>query len=357
VSARGARGRTSAELDARQAEVLWRVIQEHTQHGQPVGSVSVARDLRQPLSPATVRAIMAELTELGLLSQPHTSAGRVPTDRAYRLYVDHILRRPPVVGAAHALAIDRALERSRTGVPEMLGEASRQLSHLSNQVGLVLAPELSRILVDRLEFARLEGRRVMAILVGRSGVVRHRILEVREALEQPELDRITHYLSTELGGRTLPEMRDILQRKMSEERAAVDRLLARSLELGRSVVELEISEAELFVGGASNLLQSPEFSDPEVVRGLFRTLEEKAIVVDLLTRVLEGEGVQVVIGEENPRADLCRCSVVASSYAARDRVIGTVAIVGPTRMEYEQAVALVDYLSRVLTRLLSGPGN
>jgi heat-inducible transcriptional repressor len=335
--------------------VLREVVRQHIQSGEPVGSAAVSRGARLGLSPASIRSVMAELEEQGLLVQPHTSAGRVPTDRAYRVYVDQLLPRPRMA-ATEAQAIERALAASRGEIDELFGEASRQLSRFSQQVALVLAPDLRRLVVDHLEFVRLDAGRVMAILVARSGVVHNRILPVSEPLSPPELERIGRYLSAEFGGLTLPEMRAALERSLGEERAAYDRLVASSLELGRRALASQL-DGELFVEGASNLLSLPDFSDLELLRGLLRTLEDKRTLIDLLGRLIESSEVQVVIGEENPLFDLTRCSLVASTYGAGGRALGRVGIVGPIRMPYGRAMALVEHLSRVLSDLLSAREN
>jgi heat-inducible transcriptional repressor len=171
------------------------------------------------------------------------------------------------------------------------------------------------------------------------------------------LDRIGRYLTDELGGMTLPEMRDRVLTRMGEERAAYDRLMRQSLELGRQAHETHEDDAELLVEGASNLIGSPEFAELETMRGLFRTLEEKKALIHLLSQVIDGGGVQVVIGEENPEQKLNKCSLVVAGYGTETRTLGTLGIVGPTRMEYAKAIALGDYLAAVLSRLLSGPGD
>ena len=341
--------------ESRQAEVLREVVRQHIRSGEPIGSAAVTRGARLGLSPASVRSVMAELEERGLLCRPHASAGRIPTDRAYRLYVDSLQPRPRMA-PTEAHAIEQALAGSRGELGELFVEASRQLSRFSQQVALVLAPDLDRIVVDHLELVRLDAQRVMAIVVARSGVVHNRILPVDEPLDPAELERIGRYLSTEFGGLTLPAMRAALERSLGQERAIYDRLLARSLELGRRAVELG-HEAELFVEGASNLLSLPDFSDLEQLRALLRTLEDKRTLIDLLERLIESAGVQVVIGQENPLFDLTRCSLVASTYGAGGRVLGSVGIVGPIRMPYGRAMALVDHLSRVLSQMLSEPEN
>ncbi len=345
------------DLDAREEAILKSVIRQHILTGEPIGSRAVSRRPQLDLSPATIRSVMAELEERGLLTQPHASAGRLPTTKAYRLYVDHMIGRPRM-DAEEARAIDEALDGRRGEITELLEEASRQLSRFSHQVGVVLGPELRRIVVEQVEFVRLDLRRVVAILVGRSGVVHNRILDCAEPLGQAELDRVGRYLTEEFRGSTLAEIRRRLELRMSEERAAYDRLVARSLELGHRAVEAQAPEAVVFVDGTSNLLSQPEFSaDPERIKELMRALDRKKTLIDLLGRVLEEEGLQVVIGDEHPPSGLPPCTLVAATYGAGGQVMGTLGIVGPTRMEYAQAMALVEYLAQVISRYLTRPGD
>lgn len=343
------------DLDDRAGEILKSVIQAHVITGEPVGSRTLSRGAGLDLSPATIRNVMSDLEERGLLTQPHASAGRVPTDLAYRIYVDRLMSRPPIA-AGHAHAIDEALLHRRGEIPELLSEAARQLSRVSQHVGVVLAPDMRRIVVEHLEFVRLDARRVVAILVDRAGVVHNRILEVDEAFDQSDLDRTGSELSRRFGGRTLPEIREAISRELLDERAAYDRRRSRLLELGRDALAIDPDATDVLVEGASNLLGTPEFNDLERTKALLRTLEQKGRLVDLLESVLEGQGVQVVIGHENPVSDLSGLSFVATTYGAGERVLGTVGIVGPTRMEYARAIALVDYLAHVLTRFLTNPG-
>jgi heat-inducible transcriptional repressor len=342
-------------LDDRAEEILKSVIQAHVLTGEPVGSRALSRGTGLDLSPATIRNVMSDLEERGLLSQPHASAGRVPTDLAYRIYVDRLMS-PPTIDAGHRHAIDEALGHRRGEIPELLGEAARQLSRVSHHVGVVLVPDMRRVVVERLEFVRLDGHRVVAILVDRAGVVHNRILEVREAIEQSDLDSAGNELSQRFAGRTLTEIREAIARELTEERSAYDRRRARLLELGLDAVAIDAGASAVLVEGASNLVGAVEFHDLEKTKDLLRALEQKGRLVDLLERVLTGEGVQVVIGHENPVSSLSDLSVVASTYRAGDRVMGTVGIVGPTRMEYARAIALVDHLAHVLTRFLTSSG-
>jgi heat-inducible transcriptional repressor len=338
----------------REAEILKSVIREHILSGEPIGSQTVSKARKLDLSPATIRNVMAALEDRGWLQQPHKSAGRVPTDQAYRWYVDR------VVGVARIAQsqtdqIDRAMAGNCGEIADLLAEASRQLSHFSHHVGLVMAPQIDQIVVEHVEFVRIEPRRVVAIVVGRSGVVHNRILDLPEPIEQGDLDRAGGYLSEEFHGRTLDEIRELLRIRLSEERAAYDRLVAASLDLGRRAVEAE-SPVDVFVNGTSNLLGSPEFVDPEKIKSLMQALERKRTLIDLLGRVMEDQRVQVVIGDPQASPGLADCSLVASTYGTPDRVMGRLGIVGPKRMEYARAIALVDYLAVVLGRFFSSPG-
>jgi heat-inducible transcriptional repressor len=349
-------GRLDAgDLDDRAGEILKSVIQAHVITGEPVGSRSLSRGAGLDLSPATIRNVMSDLAERGLLSQPHASAGRVPTDLAYRLYVDRLMG-PPAIDISHAQAIDEALLHRRGEIPELLSEAARQLSRVSQHVGVVLVPDMRRIVVEHLEFVRLDGQRVVAILVDRAGVVHNRILELPADFEQSDLDRVANELSRRFSGQTLPTIREAIARELLEEQSAYDRRRARLLELGRDAMAVDGEATDVLVEGASNLVGALEFNDLERTKELLRTLEQKGRLVDLLEHVLTGEGVQVVIGHENPVSSLSDLSVVATTYRAGDRVMGTVGIVGPTRMEYARAIALVDHLAHVLTRFLTHSG-
>jgi heat-inducible transcriptional repressor len=343
------------DLDDRAGEILKSVIHAHVITGEPIGSRTLSRAAGLDLSPATIRNVMSDLEERGLLSQPHASAGRIPTDLAYRLYVDRLMSRPPL-SAGHAQAIDEALMHHRGEIPELLSEAARQLSRVSQHVGVVLVPDMRRIVVEHLEFVRLDAHRVVAILVDRAGVVHNRILAVTDSFDQGDLDRIGNELSQRFIGQTLPTIREAIARELLEEKSAFDLQRARLLTLGRDAVVIAEDASDVLVEGASNLVGALEFNDLTRTKDLLRTLEQKGRLVDLLENVLAGQGVQVVIGHENPVSGLSDLSVVASTYRAGDRVLGTVGVVGPTRMEYARAIALVDYLAHVLTRFLTNAG-
>jgi len=338
-------------LSRRGWEILQAVIQCHLEEGLPVGSHSLARVSSEHLSSATIRSVMAELEEMGLLSQPHASAGRVPTDGAYRLHVDSLLSSPKRRLPPNAEeGINRALAGTHGAIPSVMEEASRLLSAFSGNVGVVLAPDISRVVFEKIDFVRLEGRRLLAVIVDPAGVVTHRLIEAREEIAQAELDRMAGLLADEFSGLTLPEARARLIGLMAEDKTRYDQLLAQALSIGEKVLEgLPVAEPSgVFLDGASNILGQPDFASTLQMRELFQAFEEKGRLVEILSRCLEQEGVMVRIGSENEDPRLRHCAVLAAPYGVPGRVLGTVAIIGPTRMQYAKAIPLLETLSRAL---------
>ncbi len=342
-------------LSARELAVLKAVVRTHIATGQPVGSGAIAGTPELRLSPATIRKILGQLTDLGYLSQPHTSAGRVPGDRGYRAYVDLLLEHPPSLGRTQVDEIDRALADASGELPVLLGASSRQLSQLSRQVGVVLAPEVTRISFDRFEFVPLAPCRVLAILVGRSGVVYQRTLTLDESIDADELDRAGRFLTAEHPGRTLPEILASLERRAGEDRAGVEVWLQHGVTLCRRAVAAEAAELDVFVEGASTLLGTPGWTDLDALRKLLHTLEEKRRLIELLGQLVDGDGVRALIGSENPVAELGHCTIVASTYGSPGRTLGTVGVVGPVRMQYSRVIPIVGHLAALLTARLSPP--
>jgi len=340
----------------RAQETLRIIVCEHVRTGQPVSSSQVARLHPEKLSSASIRNLMAGLSEAGLLSQPHTSAGRVPTDLGYRRVVDEVLAlRRCRVTATDARKIEEVIESSQR-VEEVLSRAGRLLADLSQQVGMVLAPDLERAILEYVEFVRVAPRRIVAIFVSRSGIVSHRVLEVDEDLAQEELDRLSAGLREHFSGLSFSEMR----RRMIEELREDERWARR---LGRSATESVITlleqpfpeeSGEIIVEGTSRLLDAPEFTDVEQLREVLRALEERTKVLRLIERCLSAPGVQVVIGQESEEPELSAVSFVGRRYSAGDSMQGLVGVIGPRRMEYARAVALVDHFARSLSRALGG---
>ncbi len=340
------------QLDPRTREVLRQIVAIHILTGEPVGSRTVAKAGAGGLSPASIRNVMADLEEMGLLSHPHTSAGRVPTDRGYRIYVDALLPSSRLPAADKAL-----IDNSLAGIGGELGEAMevipKLLSRLTRHVGCFVSAPIGDAVLKHIEFVKLHERRILTVFVDRTGVVSHRILEAGQDYSQEDLDRAGRYLTSEFEGQTLRQIRARLVSLMAEEKATFDRLLKNAITLGSSYLDAESDQRKVIVDGTANILKVPELAEAGTMHRLFATFEEKHRLVTLIDRCIDQPGVRVVIGQEAADPALDSLSFVVSQYRLGEQVSGSIGVVGPTRMEYERAMALVGYISRLLSSLLT----
>jgi heat-inducible transcriptional repressor len=331
-------------LDDRGREVLKAVIQLHVATGEPVGSESLARVLGRAVSPATLRNVMADLEALGYLEHPHTSAGRMPTDEGYRFYVDTLMGHRPL-GAREAAAI--ASELRREGSPSRVIEsASHLLSRLCHSVGFALAPDLGQTSFHHIEFVRLQAPQVLTVMVSRTGIVTNKVIVLDEQLTQDELQACANYLNAHFAGLTLGAIRERLLELMSMEMALYDSLLKNVVALGRRAFTADGEGERVYIDGASNILDHPEFEDIDRMRALFRTFEEKSRLVKILNACLAGDGLRVLIGHENPDPDLADLAVVSACYPLGGGQGFGVGVLGSTRMEYGRVMSLVDHVAR-----------
>lgn len=350
--------RVSADtLDARSKELLLLIIRTHLTTGEPVGSRTISKMTSEGLSAATVRNIMFDLEEAGYLEQPHTSAGRVPTDKGYRYYVDHILGQTRISESDEHTIQREMLSEHWPSADQIMARASHLLSHLSESVGIVISPSIARDPIKHVEFLRLNDGRILVITVSRAGLVKDRLVRVTEQFEQSELDRTARYLNENFSGLTLAAIHAELLRRMQEERALYDRLLQNAILIcDRGLSEEQETETEVFVDGASNILGRRDFADVERLRELLRLFEEKRRLVELLNECVSQDfqpPVGVRIGSENRLPGLRSCAVVTASYSFGNQVVGTLGVVGPMRMEYARTINVVSYVARMLERVLA----
>lgn len=338
-------------LSDRQREVLRVIVQDYIRTADPVGSRTVAKKYGFALSPASIRTIMADLEELGYVVQPHTSAGRVPTDKGYRLFVDSLMKRP-LLSREEVERIEQRMGPSAVDLAELLKATGRLLAALSPYVALTLAPRLQSTHFHRVELVSLSRDRVLVILLVESGLVHHRVVAIDEPMSQEHLDRGARYLSELMHGKTLREVRDRLIAEMAEEKARYDTMLAQALRLGSEALQGE-EDDEVLVAGTAHIADQPEFADASTMRALFAAFEEKSKLVMILNECLRGGGCKIFIGQELPVQDIRGLSLIASPYRRRDQVLGVLGVMGPTRMDYGRALALVETTAALLSRTLS----
>lgn len=329
-------------FDDRSKTVLKLLIQLHITTGEPVGSETVSRAMDRALSSATIRNILGELERLGYLDHPHTSAGRLPTDEGYRVYVDNLMgpvRLPPGEAAAIASQL-----RPREGSPEQVMEnASHLLSRLTRSVGFVLAPDLGQTAMRHVDLVRLPYPRVLVVMVAHTGIVTSKVVEVEEQLTQDELTACANYLSTRFAGLTLPAIRAALLDMMREEKALYDSLLKGVIAVGEKAFAGE-EQPSVYLDGASNILERE--GSVARLRALFKTFEEKSRLVRILNACLSSDGVRIIIGHENPDPDLHDVALVTATYPVDGSRGWGLGVLGSTRMEYDRVSALVDHVAR-----------
>ena len=336
-------------LTERSRQILEAIIEDYIITAEPVGSRTITRRHGLSLSPATVRNVMSDLEEMGFLVSPHTSAGRVPTDKAYRFYVDSLVGHNKIAREERE-EIRKRCSLTGKDVGEVLKETSRMLSSVSHYMGIVMGPRFTANVFRHIEFVKLSGQRILAILVSQSGSVQNKIIETDEELQAADLTRMANYLNDILKGLTITQVKKRILEEMQEEKIRYDALLARALELSRQT--LEETDVEVFIEGQANILDQPEFADVAKMKEIIRAFEEKGQLLALLERCMAAEGVQIFIGAESHLNRMSGMSLVTATYVTGKNTLGILGVIGPTRMGYAKIIPIVDYTAKQVSRLL-----
>lgn len=357
--------RSSNAPDSRGQMILSAIINEHFVTGEPVGSKALAEKFANAsgLSSASIRNIMSDLEELGFVEQPHTSAGRVPTDKGYRYYVDNLLGVLSlsnddlrVIGGEFGLSSSDLVE-----APDRLMERTSQLlSALSNNVGIVVSPSLAQDRLQHIEFVNLSDNRVLVVLVSGPNIVHNRVIRLNVTFTREELEQTANYLNSEFAGKSLSEIRAEILELMHQEKALFDKLLQNAVILcSESIDDDANSLGEVFVEGTTNILTKKDFTDLERLRGLLSTIGERSKLLQILNECVARDeakagAVQVIIGTENTTPTLQNCTLITAPYRIGDSsAIGTLSVLGPTRMEYARMISIVSYVARVVEKTVS----
>jgi len=340
------------ELAERDRRILGAVVQAYIDQGEPVSSLWLA-GRGFGVSSATLRNVMARLEDLGFVRQPHTSAGRVPTDLGYRSYVDDLLSERRTSRPTPEV---EARLRGAVSVEDLMNHLCHEVSRASHQVGFAIAPSADATQLERLDFVALEAGRVLVVVVGAGGHVSHKVITPSDEFTHTELTQVANYLNSEFKGRTLLDVRQAVLERLREERTLYDVLVARALRLADSSFSGLDSEPTLFVQGASLLLDDVGQEEQEVTieapRTLLRMIEEKSRLVQLLDDYMSADGLTIVIGTEHNAPDLQPFSLVVARYSD-GRTAGAVGVIGPTRMRYSKAIKAVDTLSKTVSRVVN----
>jgi heat-inducible transcriptional repressor len=344
-------GCDTSDLSPRQASVLRAIVHAYVGEAAPIGSQTLTHLLPMHISPASVRTTLAELAGMGLVEQPHTSSGRIPTEQGLRLFIDRLLD-PKQLDASNVASYEmRNISYSvdEAEPDSVVNVASQLLSECTRQLGFVVAPRFERIVLSRISLVRLSSERVLVVLISNSGGVHRRVIACDGEWGQSELDRTAVLLSERAAGRTLVELRAALIEESERLRDRAGELLARAIDLGRRAVAAGDDEVDLVIETRLALLDQPEFHDPQRLRDLFAALETKERLLEVLDHMLDSSGVSVAFGDEVDEPGLHHCALVASHYGGPDAPLGMLGVIGPVRMDYERVIPVVDYLSQVIT--------
>ncbi|HLM52101.1 MAG TPA: heat-inducible transcriptional repressor HrcA [Pseudoxanthomonas sp.] len=336
-------------LDPRARHLLRTLIARYIRDGEPVGSQTLAKHAGLDVSAATIRYILSDLEDIGLLTSPHTSAGRIPTAQGYRVFVDSLVKMTPL-GEGEVARLRSELPAG-AGTQALLGNASELLSAMTHFVGVVSAPSRDQFAFRHIDFVPLDGRRVLAILVFADNDVQNRVIEPRRAYGPSELERVANYLNTHFAGRSLSEIRASLLRELRHAQAEMEGLLAHTVELAEHA--LVPAGEDVVLAGQTRLMGVQDLSDLDRLRELFETFARKREILQLLERTLQAPGVRIFIGEETGLAPLDGVSVVTAPYQAHGQVLGVLGVIGPTRMAYERVIPVVQAAADVLGSALN----
>jgi len=338
------------QLNERSQNILEAIVEDYINSAIPVGSRAISRKPNLCLSPASVRNVMADLEEMGLLCSPHASAGRIPTGKGFQYYIDTLLDVRDL-NQKEKRTLRNSYRFKNMKMEDIMQEVGRVLSGLSQYTGLVMVPKFISTVFRQIEFIRLSRGRLLMIYVSETGLVQNKVIEADPLLTARDLEQIGNYLNSELNGLSIQAVRAKLKQELKADQSHYDQLKKRALSLSCAALQDEVDD-QLYVSGASLMLGQPEFSTPEQMRRMIQTLESKKLLIELLDKGQSAEGVQIFIGSESSHVDLEGCSLITSNFSNQKGAIGTLGVIGPIRMQYSQVVPIVDFTAQLVSRVL-----
>ena len=336
-------------LNEREKSILYNLINYYISSADPVGSRVMANRFSMGISSATIRNVLQDLEDMGLVKQPHTSAGRVPTELGYRVYVDTLFK-PEDLTAGEKETIRNGILQSGRGLNEVLGQTCRILGQITNELGVSIGPKFEAGVLKRIELIQVASERVMVVVVLSSGLARSVILEVEANLTEAEIYEVEATLNERLSGVTLEKLRQTIAQRLADT-SGHGRLIHLLMESSEKIWKEDPSK-EIHVAGMDRLLAQPEFSDVQKVASLIKLLDDGKLLSEFFKGEM-GEGLVIAIGKENRISQILNCSMVSSTYRVGD-LSGTIAVIGPTRMPYEKLVSVVEYTARTMSDVLGG---
>ncbi|MGZ8225017.1 MAG: heat-inducible transcriptional repressor HrcA [Methylococcaceae bacterium] len=333
-------------LNERSLQLLKTLIERYISDGQPVGSRVLSKDSELNLSPATIRNVMADLEDLGLVQSPHTSAGRVPTIRGYRLFVDSLLTVKPLNSQDLTRLHEGLL--TREDMSDAVGVASRLLSELTQMAGVVTLPKRELVFLRHIEFLPLSHNRVLVIFVTNEQEVHNKIIHTGKVFSSSELQQAANYLNSVYRGRSLVAVREAILKELQDDQERMNQGMLDAIKIAQLTFEANTDKDDYVLTGETNLMGFSELSDRDHLKKLFEAFSQKQTIIHLLDQSMKSQGVQIFIGKESGYQAFDQCSLVTSSYSVNDQVVGVLGVIGPTRMAYEKIIPFVDVTAKLL---------
>lgn len=337
-------------LNERSQSIFEAIVEDYINTAEPVGSRAITKRHHFPLSPATVRNVMADLEDMGLLVAPHTSSGRIPTEKGYQYYVESLLKLRDLPDEFRSRYENDAGFAGKS-MENIMQEVGNMLSSISRHTGLVMAPRFQSTVFRQIEFVRLSHSRLLVIFVSEAGLVQNKVIEPGIDFSQRDLESITRYLNQRLSGMTIAEVRERIATELREERNRYNQLEQQALELSGQALQEDIAD-QIYIAGTSYMLEQPEFNTNDSMVRIMRALESKQQLIDLLDCSQQATGVQIFIGSQVTRAHFEGCSLVAAPFSGKKGAIGTLGVIGPMRMNYSQVIPIVDFTATLVSRML-----
>jgi heat-inducible transcriptional repressor len=337
-------------LTEREIEILKALVNSYVTTAEPVGSRAIATKYKMGISPATIRNTLQDLEDLGLVEQPHTSAGRVPTDKGYRIYVDSLVLLEKL-SETEEKRLREEIIVDYAAVDDLLEQTARILASISQQLGVTIAPRFDQGILTRIELIPVAEKKILVILAVKSGLIRTILLEADSPLTNKALEETARVLNERLGGLSLGEIKDSFSERIKETNEADPRLIKLFLDSTENILSFPELE-QVHLGGTTNIVSQPEFKDRSKLKAFIEFLEEKKVLAELVSSQKVKEGITITIGKENERGEMQYCSIVTSTYKA-GKSQGSIGVIGPTRMPYPKLISLVDYTAKLLSEILS----
>lgn len=340
-------------LDERKQKILKAIIDDFIITAEPVGSRTIARKYNIGISPATIRNEMSDLEEMGYLEQPHTSAGRIPSDKGYRFYVDFLMKLRKLTPEEIKNIKDVSLYKKINGIEELLEQTTKVLSQITRYTSVALGPQLKKTTLKHLQLVPVEDKRVLMVIVTNSGLVEHKLLSLPKNVTESDLERVSNIINDKLSGLAIGDINDDVISNVKKE------IIGFSSDVFDMAIEfllknLQIyTDSKLFLYGTTNIFNLPEFRDIEKARNFLSILEDKELLCEVLSNSFMSKDIVITIGSENKYQEIKNCSIITTTYKINGKTIGSIGVVGPTRMEYSKVVSIVRFLSENMSQLIS----